>query len=973
MVRRLLVVSALVVAFAGLTGVAAAYWQGGGAGSGTAITGTLSAPGQPGATPSGGSYTLAWPAGSVSGAGAVAYHVERRDEAGATWESVCASTHTSPISVESCSVDPAAASVYRVTSRFGSWSAVGPESEPVHPLGDTTAPAVLQVDSPLTDGTYRAGQLVPVTVRFSEPVEVTGTPRLTLATGATQRPAGYASGSGTDTLTFEYTVQDGDNAGDLDYAATGSLSPNGGAIRDAAGNGAALTLPAPGAAGSLGANRAIVVDTAAPAAPTAVTLASGGGCVNLATRAAVAIEVAVPATSSGADTIRVTVTDSNGSVLIFTRPAINGGGTVSFSGLDLTGLAEGVLTLRGYAGDVAGNSSSPLINTYTKDTVVPGAPASVALTNGLGAGNSYINRSNRGAVSFQVTWSPDAANSAGDTISVALTTSGGPASATGSGPRGAGASLAVTGLDAAAVEDGTVTATAKATDAAGNSSGTVTATMPKDTVVATITDVTLANGAGQGNAYVNAATRTAVDFEVHSTSGSATDTITLAFASSGGGTVPARSGARGASSRTAFGAVNASALNDGVITATATASDTAGNTSSAANAASIVKDVVAPAIPNAPALANGGGAGSAYVNRANRGALSFTVPYTADPANSASDTIVVAVTGGASASAGGTRNGTSPATVSGLDATALSDGTVTAVAAARDLAGNQSGYSAATTITKDTAAPSTLTSVAPVNYTNILYGFTVNNIDHAVSWPAAGSAATDQVTLTMASSAGGATVTRTVARGATSPVRIDNVDPTTVPDGTITLSAVITDAAGNTSAAVTQTATVLKDVVRPTATSLTLSNRAGGTAGLIEAGDRMVIGFSEELRAATICGTWTGTTPSLTNATVTVGNLGTNDYVTLAIPSGCGGVFNPGALLLGGDYVSANKTFTNSTVAWDGATATLTVTLGTLTASAGTLNVVASSTATFYPDADLRDLPGNGPTGTQATGAVQNF
>ena len=50
---------------------------------------------------------------------------------------------------------------------------------------DTTAPTVTGVSSTLPNGSYRAGQVIPVTVTFSEPVTVggTGTPQLTLATG----------------------------------------------------------------------------------------------------------------------------------------------------------------------------------------------------------------------------------------------------------------------------------------------------------------------------------------------------------------------------------------------------------------------------------------------------------------------------------------------------------------------------------------------------------------------------------------------------------------------------------------------------------------------------------------------------------------------------------------------------------------------------------------------------------------------
>ncbi len=84
-------------------------------------------------------------------------------------------------------------------------------------------------------------------------------PTLLLETGNTDRTATYSSGNGSNILTFNYTVQSGDVSGDLDYVATNSLSLNGGTITGAVGD-ADLTLPSPGAPGSLGANKAIVID-----------------------------------------------------------------------------------------------------------------------------------------------------------------------------------------------------------------------------------------------------------------------------------------------------------------------------------------------------------------------------------------------------------------------------------------------------------------------------------------------------------------------------------------------------------------------------------------------------------------------------------------------------------------------------------------------------------------------------------------
>ena len=129
---------------------------------------------------------------------------------------------------------------------------------------DTTAPTVNGVSASNANGAYDAGQTIHVQVNFSEPVNVTGVPQLLLETGATDETATYQSGSGSATLVFDYTVLAGDTSADLDYHGTGALSLNGGTIADPAGNNATLALATPGAAGSLGASKNLVVDTTAP-------------------------------------------------------------------------------------------------------------------------------------------------------------------------------------------------------------------------------------------------------------------------------------------------------------------------------------------------------------------------------------------------------------------------------------------------------------------------------------------------------------------------------------------------------------------------------------------------------------------------------------------------------------------------------------------------------------------------------------
>ncbi|OFZ81886.1 MAG: hypothetical protein A2583_10685 [Bdellovibrionales bacterium RIFOXYD1_FULL_53_11] len=141
---------------------------------------------------------------------------------------------------------------------------------------DTTAPAVSSVSSTKANATYTTGEVIDITVTFTEAVTVVGTPTITLETGASDQTVNYTSGSTTSVLTFQYTVQSGDISSDLDYVATTSLTA-GTSIKDAAGNDATLTLAAPGAANSLGANKALVIDAVPPvttASPTAKTFPS---------------------------------------------------------------------------------------------------------------------------------------------------------------------------------------------------------------------------------------------------------------------------------------------------------------------------------------------------------------------------------------------------------------------------------------------------------------------------------------------------------------------------------------------------------------------------------------------------------------------------------------------------------------------------------------------------------------------------
>ena len=105
-----------------------------------------------------------------------------------------------------------------------------------------------------SSGDLNAGKTVTYSIALSEAVTVSGTPQLMLNDGGT---ASYASGTGTSTLTFVYTVAAGQNTPDLQVT---QVNLNGGSITDGAGNAANLSLTGV-------AQGSPAIDTTPPAAP----------------------------------------------------------------------------------------------------------------------------------------------------------------------------------------------------------------------------------------------------------------------------------------------------------------------------------------------------------------------------------------------------------------------------------------------------------------------------------------------------------------------------------------------------------------------------------------------------------------------------------------------------------------------------------------------------------------------------------
>ncbi len=234
---------------------------------------------------------------------------------------------------------------------------------------------VTGVTSSTPNGTYTTGASIDITITFSGVVDVTGSPMLLLETGVTDRTATYTSGSGSNTLHFNYIVVVGDTSSDLDYISTNSLALNGGSIIGAIGN-AVLTLPSPGTAGSLGANKNIVIDNGIPPSVVSFTRqtpstmnTNANSLVFRATfsEAVTNVDSSDFAVTPGTTGTPTTVTPISSNVYDVT---ISGGDLASFNGTVGLNLSPAQNII-----DIAGNAlptTEPLTDeTYTVDNTAP--------------------------------------------------------------------------------------------------------------------------------------------------------------------------------------------------------------------------------------------------------------------------------------------------------------------------------------------------------------------------------------------------------------------------------------------------------------------------------------------------------------------------------------------------------------------------------------------------------------------------
>ena len=663
----------------------------------------------------------------------------------------------------------------------------------------TAAPATAfaQAKSPfsVTVNATAASVSVPpsATTEFSFSVDTTG-PAVTSrvpAAGASVTPPATVSATfneALDSTQSTITVTNGFGNGVSgarsfhDAGATIRFTP--GAALPQAGSPYAVVINAKDALGNASTTSySFAVDSTTPLAPT-VVLADpitgsnvGVAPVNGTAESGTSVTISVDDTSSGSAAVTTTVPASSGTYA---------------TTMNLSSLADGVLTATVTATDAAGNGSPSASDTATKETSPPGAPT---VSHSPAALNAAVQELTVSGVAEP-----------GSTVAIAVAnTTGSPVTASAPAHATTGAYSAT--LDVTPLADGILAISAVATDTYGNAGPAGTDSVPNDTALPGAPTAQLA-------APVNATTSSARDVSGTAEAGS-TVHVTVSDGSEATPDVVQEAPAH-ASTGAYSVALDLSGLADGPLSVSVTARDAAGNTGPAGTTTG-TKDVVAPTAGTVtlPDFVNA--AGKAAVAVSGTGESGATAVVTITSAGGGSDSFTAPITGGGWSA---TR-----------DLTGLGDGTITAALVVRDTALNE-GPSASDSATKDVVLPAapTVTLTDPI---------TDANAGTATVSGAAEPGATVQVSVDDTSAA---TAPRTASVTATEGYSVTPGLASLV-DGVLTATVSVRDPAGNTGPAASDTAT--KD-----ATTLDVVSSAPAHNSTVKPPATVSVTFNEPVRTS---------------------------------------------------------------------------------------------------------------------------
>jgi hypothetical protein len=554
-------------------------------------------------------------------------------------------------------------------------------------LYDKTAPVVSSVSVP-SNGSYGAGDNLDFTVNADENITVNttgGTPQLSITVGATTRQATYQSGSGSSALLFRYTVQAGEN--DADGIAVGSLSANGGTLSDGVGNPMTLTL------NSVASTASVLVDTTAPSGH---SVSFDDSAINSSEAGSTSFTFASAEVGAA---YSYTITSSGGG------GSVNGSGTISgasqqITGVNVSGLGDGTLTLSVVLTDSAGNAATAVTDTTTFDDSAPTGHS-------VSFDDSAISSSEAGSTSFTF-----ASAEVGAAYSYTITSSGGGGSVNGSGTISS-ASQQITGVNVSGLGDGTLTLSVVLTDSAGNAATAVTDTTTFDDSAPTGHSVSFDDSA------INNSEASSTSFTFAGAEVGAAYSYTIT--SSGGGGSVNGSGTISSASQQITG-VNVSGLGDGTLTLSVVLTDSAGNAATAVTDTSTM-DAIAP-------TGHSVSFDDSAINSSEAGSTSFTF---ASAEVGAAYSYSISSSGGGSAVTGSGTISSASQQISAVDVSGLGDGTLTLSVVLTDSAGNAASAVTDTTAL-DASAPSFSSSSPSDGDTNVQYNANITlQLDENVS------------------------------------------------------------------------------------------------------------------------------------------------------------------------------------------------------------------------------------------------
>ncbi|HET6815682.1 MAG TPA: Ig-like domain-containing protein, partial [Mycobacteriales bacterium] len=235
--------------------------------------------------------------------------------------------------------------------------------------------------------------------------------------------------------------------------------------------------------------------------------------------------------------------------------------------VDASTLADGPITVHAVDIDGGGNPSAEATKVTVKDTVVPNAPAYTAPT--------WINNATQSAVTLSGTAEP------GTTLHLVATDSGAGSQAVNLPVQSDGTWTTTPALDLHTFAEGAVTFAATVVDQAGNTSSSTPGNSTKDTQAPSAPAAPTLSGPASGTSVYTA-----------TGSGTTGDTEQVTMTSDGGAGSASGSGSVVSSAYSV--PVDAASLADGTLSAVATETDPAGNTSAESPASTVVKDTTAP-------------------------------------------------------------------------------------------------------------------------------------------------------------------------------------------------------------------------------------------------------------------------------------------------------------------------------------------------------------------------------------------